>query len=392
MARKSNTRAAQGAGSIRQRPDGRWEARFTYTDELGQKKRASVYADTQKECRQKLTAAVKSIDEGTYRKTQRYTVSQWLDEWLLLYCKDLKPLTISGYKSKIETRIKPYLGDSQLTALNNVQLQRYYNTLQAGDKDHRALSPKSIQNVHGILHKALEQAVVAGILVNNPADHIRLPKIKKPELQPIMDDNVSKFLTAIKEDEFEKFFIVALFSGLRQSELIGLQWDDVDFDTGTLTVHRQIQKAHDGPGYHFLEETKNGKSRTAAIAPSIVKILKSQKAQQAEWRLAAGPLWTNDRNLVFTDRLGDHLKHRTINNHFKKIVESIGLPDTRFHDLRHSYAVNALQAGDSVKDVQEQLGHYSSAFTMDTYAAVSETMRKASQARMEALIKNVSDL
>ncbi|MDO4516053.1 MAG: site-specific integrase [Bacillota bacterium] len=207
-----------------------------------------------------------------------------------------------------------------------------------------------------------------------------------------MDENVSKFLTAIKGNEFERFFIVALFSGLRQSELIGLQWDDVDFENRALTVRRQIQKDHDGPGYHFLEETKNGKQRTAAIAPSIVRVLKSQRAQQAEWRLAAGPLWANDRNLVFTDPLGNHLKHRTINNHFKKIVASIGLPDTRFHDLRHSYAVNALQAGDSVKDVQEQLGHYSSAFTMDTYAAVSETMRKASQARMEALIKSVSDL
>ena len=392
MARKRSTRAAAGAGSIRQRPDGRWEARFTYTDELGQKKRASVYGDTQKECRQKLTAAVKAVDEGAYRRNQKYTLSQWLDEWMETYCKDLKPATISGYRSKIETRIKPYLGGSQLSALNNVLLQRYYNTLHAGDKAHKPLSPKSIQNIHGILHKSLEQAVLAGVLANNPADHIRLPKTKRPDLKPIMDDNVSRFMEAIKGSAYERFFIVALFSGLRQSELIGLQWEDVDFENGILTVRRQIQKAHDSAGYHFLEETKNGKERTAAIAPSIVMVLKSQMAQQEAWRLAAGPLWNNERNLVFTNELGEHLKHRTITDHFKKIVRSIGLPDTRFHDLRHSYAVNALQAGDSVKEVQEQLGHYSSAFTMDTYAAVSETMRKASQARMEALIKNVSDL
>lgn len=392
MARKSNTRTAQGNGSIRKRPDGRWEARFTYPDELGQKKRASIYCDTQNECRQRLTASIKAVDEGTYRKTKRYTLAEWLDEWQSTYCRDLKPATISGYKSKVETRIKPYLGGSQLSALSNVQLQRYYNKLHTGDKDHKPLSPKSIQNVHGILHKALEQAVIAGVLASNPADHIRLPKIKKPTLKPIMDDNVSKFMEAIKGDMFERFFIVALFSGLRQSELIGLQWQDVDLENGALTVRRQIQKAHDSSGYHFLEETKNGKERTAAIAPSIVTVLKGQKAQQAEWRLAAGPLWSNERDLVFTDQLGQHLKHRTVANHFKKIVASIGLPETRFHDLRHSYAVNALQAGDSVKDVQEQLGHYSSAFTMDTYAAVSGTMRKASQARMEALIKSVSDL
>lgn len=395
MARKSNTRAAQGSGSIRQRPDGRWEARFTYIDDLGVKKRGSVYGDTQKECRQKLTAALTAVDAGIYKKTQRYTVEQWLDEWLSTYCKDLKPMTISGYKSKVETRIKPYIGKSQLTSLNNVQIQKYYNLLQDGDKDHKPLSAKSIQNVHGILHKALDQAVVAGILTANPADHVKLPKIKKPDLKPLMDEDVTRFLNAIKGDPFERLFIVALFSGLRQSELIGLQWDDIDLENGLITVCRQIQRVYGEDKkekFIFLEETKNGKHRTAAIAPSIVKVLKAQRVQQIEWQLAAGPLWNNEHNLVFTNEIGENLNHRIVYAHFKSIVKSLGLEHTRFHDLRHSYAVNALQAGDSIKAVQEQLGHYSSAFTMDTYAAVSNTMRKESQNRMEALIKQVSNL
>lgn len=228
MPRKSNTRSAQGNGSIRQRPDGRWEGRFTYTDDLGQKKRASVYADTQKECRQKLTATLKSVDEGSYTKTQRYTVSQWPDEWLSTYCKDLKPASLSGYRAKIDGRIKPYIGNSTLSALSNVQIQKYYNRLQTGDKEHAPLSPKSIMLIHGILHKALDQAVSARIIHNNPADHIKLPKVKRPDLAPIMDDNVSRFLEAIKGDRFERLFIVDLFSGLRQSEIIGLRWADVD--------------------------------------------------------------------------------------------------------------------------------------------------------------------
>ena len=103
-------------------------------------------------------------------------------------------------------------------------------------------------------------------------------------------------------------------------------------------------------------------------------------------------MWDNQCDLVFTDETGHHLKHHTVYNHFKYIVRSIGLEATRFHDLRHSYAINALQNGDSPKDVQEQLGHYSSAFTLDTYAEVSDTMRKASQDRMELFIKQVSDL
>ena len=391
MARKS-TRNAQGSGTIRQRSDGRWEARFTYSDDLGQRKRGSVYGDSQKECRQKLTATLKAIDAGTYRQTKRYTVSQWLDEWLSVYCQDLKPLSLSGYKSKINARIKPYIGTSQLSELTNLQIKKFYNKLQAGDKDHKPLSSKSIQVIHGILHKSLEQAVASGIIAANPADHVPLPKVKRPDIQPIMDDDVKRFLEAIKGDEFELFFIVALFSGMRQSELVAVQWDDLDMKEGTISVHRQIQKAHNSPGYHYLDETKNGKGRTVSIAPSIVCILQEQKRRQAEWQLAAGPLWHNDRNLIFTDHLGDHIKHRTVNNHFKKIVASIGLPNVRFHDLRHSYAVNAIQAGDPIKVVQEQLGHYSSAFTMDIYAAVSDTMRKQSQDRMEQLFKDVSDL
>lgn len=121
-------------------------------------------------------------------------------------------------------------------------------------------------------------------------------------------------------------------------------------------------------------------------------MLHQQRRLQAEWQLAAGRLWSNENDLVFTDEVGGHLKHHTVYNHFKAIVRSMGLGNVRFHDLRHSYAINALQNGDSPKEVQEQLGHYSSAFTMDTYAEVSETMRKESQARMERFIKRVSDL
>jgi len=392
MPRKSNSRAAAGSGSIRQRPDGRWEGRFTYVDELGQKKRSSVYGDTQKECRQKLTAVLKSVDAGSYRKTKRYTVSQWLDEWLVTYCGDLKPATKDGYKSKIEARIKPYIGSVQLTALNNVTLQKFYNQLLAGDKARKALSPKSIKNVHGIFHKALKQAYIAGIIPSNPADNIALPKVKKPDLSPLMDEDITRFLKAVKGDRFERLFIFALFSGMRQSEIIGLRWDDVDLENGLVTVCRQIQKSRKTGDYYFLDETKNGKARVATIAPSIVNVLKKQRLQQMEWRIAAGPLWNNEHNLVFTNEFGDHLKHDTVTDHFKKIVASIGLDNVRFHDLRHSYAINALQAGDSVKAVQEQLGHYSSAFTMDVYAAVSNTMRKESQERMEGLIKAVSDL
>lgn len=250
-------------------------------------------------------------------------------------------------------------------------MRGYYKTLIQGDKNHAPLSPKSVQNIHGILHKAMEQAVNAQLIHINPCDHVRIPKVEKAALKPLMDEDVIRFLTAIKGDRYEQLFFVALFSGLRQSELLGLEWGDVDFGSGEITVQRQLQRDYSSKKYIIVKETKNEKSRVV----SVVETLKAQRIAQTELQLAVGECWSNPQDFVFTDEKGGHLKHHTVYHHFKSIVRSINCESTRFHNLRHSYAINALQTGDSPKVVQEQLGHYSSAFTMDTYAEVSKTMR-----------------
>lgn len=390
---KSTKRNASGSGNIRQRKDGTWEARYSFHDELGQPKRGSVYGKTQKECRQKLTAALKQIDEGSFRQTvKKYTVEEWFNEWLDTYCKNLKPRTIDDYRSKTERYIIPNLGKSQLTSLNPVQIQRFINRLSEGYGEQKPLSPKSVKNIHGILHSALKQAIIAGVLTQNPADNTRLPKQKKPELKPLMDNSISDFLEVIKGDPFERVFMVDLFSGLRQSEILGLQWEDVDFAKGEITVCRQLQKERKGNGYLFLDETKNGKKRIVAVAPAVMDVLKAQRIKQMEWQLAAGEAWNNEHNLVFTNELGRHLCHSTVYTHFKRLVAKIGMDATRFHDLRHSTAIMALQNGCSVKSIQELLGHYSSSFTMDVYGAVSETMKRDTQDKMQNYIKQVSNL
>ncbi len=367
------------------------QARFTYVDELGQPKRGSVYAKAQRECRQKLTATLKDIDAGTYRKTQRYTVEEWFNEWLNVYCTTLRDRTVIDYSKKAERHILPNIGKTQLSALTPVQVQRLINRMCEPNSEGKTLAPKSVKNIHGILHSCLKQAVIAGIITTNPADNTKLPKGQKPDLAPMMDDAVSLFLNEIKGDPFERIFIVDLFTGMRQSEILGLSWDDVDLTTQEIRVCRQLQKNREA-GYSFIDTTKNGKARVIPIAPAVVKVLREQRRQQAEWQLAAGEVWSNDHNLVFTDEIGGHVKHKTVYLHFKKHVKAIGMESTRFHDLRHSHAIMSLQAGCSVKAVQEQLGHYSSAFTMDVYAAVSETMKQDTRNRVESLIKQVSDL
>ena len=391
MPRKS-TRGAKGGGSIRKRSNGVWEGRYTYTDEFGIRKNGSVYSKSQAECQKKLNAALAATDnQEQVVKPSKQTLESWLDTWMTDYCQTLKPMTQEDYRRKAERYIIPTIGAATLSKLTPMQVQRWVNQLSKGTEVQKPLAAKTVKNIHGILHSALKQAVLIGLLKSNPADNAKLPKLKKPELKPLMDEDVSNFLKAIKGHRYEYAYLVDLFTGLRQSELLGLKWEDVDWEGERLTVRRQLQKEKGRGGkYYFVDETKNGKDRIVPLAPSVIKALRSQQAKQTRWQLSAGELWCNEHDLIFTDEIGQHLSHRSVYHHFKKIVTAIGCPEARFHDLRHSCAILELQAGVPVKSVQEQLGHYSSAFTMDVYAAVSETMMEDTRNKLEKIIKDAT--
>ena len=415
MPRKSNTRAAQGSGTIRQRADGTREARFVVGHDPGTGKpvRKSVYAKTQKEVRQKLAQAVAAVDNKSYREPCKMTLGEWLDIWVDTYLKDVKPRTLKIYQDDIRLHIKPYLAAIKLNELDTHTVQRFFNTLLKSGKrvpkrdkegkivkkngktvyESAPLSSKTVKNVHGVLHGALRQAVVNRYIPINPADgdFCKLPKIQKQEITPLDEVQIADFLKAIHGDRFEELFLVTLFTGLRQGEVLGLTWDCVDFDNGTLLVNKQMQLHQEqGIKAYQLVPTKNSKSRTITAAPSVMSLLKRRRAIQAQQHLEAGPLWQGS-DLVFTDELGRHLTKSSVYRSFKKIVAAIGRPDARFHDLRHSYAVAAIRSGDDIKTVQGNLGHATAAFTLDVYGHVTDQMKQASAARMEAFIKSVSN-
>ena len=415
MPRKSNTRAAQGSGTIRQRADGTREARFVVGHDPGTGKpvRKSVYAKTQKEVRQKLAQAVAAVDNKSYREPCKMTLGEWLDIWVDTYLKDVKPRTLKIYQDDIRLHIKPYLAAVKLNELDTHTVQRFFNTLLRSGKrvpkrdkegkivkkdgktvyEGAPLSSKTVKNVHGVLHGALRQAVVNRYIPINPADgdFCKLPKIQKQEIKPLDEVQIADFLKAIHGDRFEELFLVTLFTGLRQGEVLGLTWDCVDFDNGTLLVNKQMQLHQEqGIKAYQLVPTKNSKSRTITAAPSVMSLLRRRRAIQAQQHLEAGPLW-QDSDLVFTDELGRHLTKSSVYRSFKKIVAAIGRPDARFHDLRHSYAVAAIRSGDDIKTVQGNLGHATAAFTLDVYGHVTDQMKQASAARMEAFIKSVSN-
>lgn len=397
------SRNANGVGSIRKitttrngKPYVYWQARYTAGYDLGTGKQIqkSISGKTQQEVAKRLKAATTAIDCGTYIAPNKQTLGEWLDTWVDTYLLNVKPRTLSVYKSDIRLHIKPALGAVRLEALDAPMIQAFYRKLLKPSKQRKKeLSPKTVKNIHGVLHKALQQAVLVGYLRFNPADACVLPRVEKAKIIPFDDVQISEFLTAIQGNRFETLFTVTLFTGMREGEVLGLTWDCVDFERGIITIDKQIQLHQEkGCKAYELASTKNGKCRSMMAAPSIMALLKRHRAAQAQQKLLAGSAWKNQDDLVFTDALGSHLTKPTVYREFKRVAAAIGRPDARFHDLRHSYAVAAIRSGDDIKTVQGNLGHATAAFTLDVYGHVTMQMKQESAARMEAFIKTVSAL
>jgi len=409
LSSKSNKRA-KGEGSIRQRSDGRWEGRLTIGFDPGNGKqiRRSFYGATQAEVRKKMQAAAVEVNDGIYTEPSKLTVAAWLAVWEKEYLGDVKPFTVASYHTQIENHIKPALGAVALQSITAPQIQSFYNQLlKTGMKkpkhdaagkivknasgeteyDLLPLSAKSIKNVHGVLHKALQQAVDIGYIRFNPADACKLPRIIKKEIKPLDETESSAFLSAIRGHRFETLFTVTLFTGLREGEVIGLTWDCVNFDNDTIRIEKQLRRQKGQGGVYEFAPLKNDKVRTITAAPFVMKMLAEHHAAQLE-RFRSKKLLACS-NLVFTDELGGHLATHTVFKDYKKVVAGIGRPDARFHDLRHSYAVAAIRAGDDIKTVQSNLGHATSSFTLDTYGHCTDQMKQASADRMESYINGL---
>ena len=383
-----------GSGTIRKKTVNRngkqytyWEARYTDgTDPgTGRQRQRSVTGKTQKEVSRKLKEITSAIDKGTYIAPEKMTVSTWLDIWEKTYLGSVKPHTQATYRSLINNHIKPGLGAARLDQLNPHTVQTFINSLTEREKP---LAPKTVKNIHGVLHAALKQAALLHYIAYNPADNTNLPRRVKREMQILDEADTAAFLRAVEGHRFEMIYKVTLFTGLREGEVLGLTWDRVNFDTGTILIDRQLQKERKKNGQYLLVSPKNDRPRTIKPPLFVMQLLRTQKARQAELRLKAGGLW-QDRGFVFTNEAGSYISPATVYANFKRIVAAMGRPDLRFHDLRHSFAVASLRSGDDIKTLQGNLGHHSAAFTLDQYGHVTDQMKQASADRMDAYIHSI---
>ncbi len=370
---------ANGEGNIYKRDNGSWEARYTVNG-----KRHSIYGKTQTEVRKKLTEALSQIDREEYIEDSGMTVSQWLTIWQRDYLGNVKQGTADNYELQVRLYINPTLGEIKLSGLKPPAIQKLYNNLIAG-----GLSPKSVKNTHGCLHKALDIAVRVGCIAKNPTEACILPRITQKEITPLDTPDLTKLMKYLEGHEHEALFKTALFTGMRSGELLGLTWDCVDFEHKTLYINKQLQKDKKVGGEYALVPTKNSRSRIVTVAESVMTVLQKVKQEQAHKKEIADLAWSNPWNLVFTNEFGQHLCHFTVYHRFKDIVRAIGLEEARFHDLRHSYAVVSIESGDDIKTVQSNLGHATASFTLDVYGHVSQKMRQQSADRMEQFIQGL---
>lgn len=398
---RAKTKAANGLGSIRKqtvkRKSGKiyeyWEARLTLGIDpvTGKQIQKTLTGKTQAEVIEKMKF-YGNEPPADKQGTKAMRLIDWLHIWQTEYLTSVKPSTAYLYRRDIELYIIPALGRYRLNELNPTVIQRFYNGLLKPRKnDAKALAPKTVKDIHGVLHQALEQAVQNGELEKNPSDACKLPKISKKEIKPLEEAQVITFLSLIEGHVHEYLYKITLFTGLREGEVLGLTWDCVDFKNGFLTIRQQLRKEQKKGGEYYFSTPKNGKTRTLSISPSVIQLFRYQQQKQLLMMSDAGTAWINT-NLVFTNSKGERLSYRTAYDCFKRVVKKMGASELRFHDLRHTYAVISIKNGDDIKTVQNNLGHATASFTLDVYGHVTEQMKRDSSSRMEHFIQGISEL
>src|SRR5215217_3530329 len=308
-----------GEGSIHRRKSGGWCAQYTVYSAKG-RKRKTLYGKTRQEVAAKLATALSNRKGGLTFDAGNLTLGDYLDRWLNDSVRDtVRQRTWERYEQIVRVHIKPALGRIKLKALTSTHVRGLYREKLDG-----GLAPRTVRYIHTTLHKALKDAVADGLIPRNFTEGIRAPKPKKKEVNALSPEQARAFLEAARADRFEALYVLAIHCGLREGELLGLRWNDVDLEAGTLSVRRTLSETRIG---HIFEQPKNGKGRSIQLTNTAAEALRTHRKRQNEERLRLGPLW-EDHGLVFPSQKGTTMNAKNLTaRSFKPILERAGLPD-----------------------------------------------------------------
>src|SRR5450759_1773808 len=338
--RAAVVRRGPNEGTIRERADGRWEARVLVTEPDGRRVRRSLLGPTRTQVRDKLRDALRAEATGRSMPSDRLTVGVFLHQWLEDTVRpSTRPSTYSSYASIVRLHLEPGLGHLPLARLSPQQVQAFLNAESAS-----GLSPRGVAMERAVLRGALARAERWGLVTRNVAKLAEPPRVPRRQVTPLSPDQARTFLDAIRSDRLEALYLVALGVGLRQGEILGLAWSDLDLAAGTLTVRHALQRVE---GKLILVEPKSVTShRTVALPALVHEALRAHRIRGLQERLGAGTRWHDDpRDLVFVSTVGTPLDGITVTRRFQALLKSAGLPHQRFHDLRHAAASMMLTQG-----------------------------------------------
>lgn len=369
------SKRGNGEGNIYHRKDGRWETRMSLPDG----KRKSFFGKTRQDAARKLAEATRDRDKGMLPVPQKETVGQFLMRWLESSAKpSVRPATHESYSDLIRLHLVPELGRHRLAQLSPQHVQD-----MMGRKLAAGLSPRRVQYMRSVLRVALNQALRWGLVVRNVATLVESPRVVSPEVNPLTPEQARMLLEAMQGDRLETLYSVVLAVGLRQGEALGLRWQNVDLDVGTLRVAVSLQRIK---GEYQLVEPKSPRSKRTILLPKMaVAALRAHRKRQLEEQLRAGAEWEN-WGLVFTTVWGRPLHGSVVTHRFQRLLYRAGLRHMRFHDLRHACASLLLAQGVSPRMIMEILGHSQISLTMNLYSHILPSMHQDAASRMDAVL------
>ncbi len=373
-------RRGNNEGSVFQRSNGTWRAQVYLNG-----KRLSYTGKSQKECQAWIRNTRDKVDRGLTFEGSKMTLAQFLDEWVVSISSSRSNKTVEQYSWVIEKRILPFIGDVKLKDLGPDRVQHFYHHLLSQER----LSNHAVNHTHRVLRTSLNQAVKLGLIIKNPCSATTPPKPEKHEMQFLDEYQVQIFLNSARkmQSRFYAYFFLAIHTGMRTGELLGLKWRDINWDKKSLLVQRQVQHPKGG-GYIFTKLKSKSSQRSIALGDQAIEVLKQQRSSIIKLEKVKDKDW-DDLDLVFPSSVGTPLMRKRLRDNFYLVLEEAGLPRIRLHDLRHTAASLLLNHGVPVLIVSKRLGHSKPSITMDVYGHVIPTIQEGAAHLMDELMSPI---
>jgi integrase len=348
-------RRGNNEGCIYQRKDGRWCAQISLSG-----RRLTKYGKSQKECREWIKQMLSKIDGGLTFDGTQITLAHYTELWLRGKELSTRSNTVNNYRRYSQNYILPALGKMRLQNILPAHIRQLYLRMRDEGKGAR-----TIELVHVTLHCIFAQAVKEGILGRNPLDAVDRPKTETAQYQIFTEEQARQFMITSEGSIYETLFYLALTTGMRKGELLGLMWSDIDWNKSTLLVQRQLLQASSSKAVLVPPKTKSG-HRAIKLGPGTLSKLASHQKMQGILKAAAGEKW-KENELIFTSGIGTPLGQSRVSKELNRLLDKAGLPHIRFHDLRHTSLSFLLEMGMPVNTVQMRAGHSKASVTTDIY-------------------------